>query len=517
MSEAILEMRNISKRFPGVKALDNVSFDLRAGEVHVLIGENGAGKSTLMKVLNGVYPADEGEIFINKIKKEIRSPMQARALGIGTVYQELTVLPYLSAGENIFLGRLPKTRLKTVAWRQIFSESQSILDKLGVPVQARALVGDLSVATKQMIEIAKILTRDAKIIIFDEPTSSLSTPEVERLFELIRRLKDEGVGIIYISHKLDELYEIGDRITIMKDGAKVATVENFAKTLTRSDLIGMMVGRKLTNLFNKQNIPIGAESLRVEKLSSESFRDVSIVAHSGEVVGISGLVGSGRTEVAMAIYGADPQAKGEIYIRGKRVKIDSPQTAISYGIGLITEDRKEKGLILDQSVRENITLPSIRRYLDHGVSISRKKENDITSRCVQDLNIKTPSNEQKVVNLSGGNQQKVVIGKWLSADAQILIMDEPTRGIDVGAKNEVYELMSELLKKGVTILMISSEMQEILGMSDRVYVMHEGNITAELTREELSEEVIMYDATLDRDCKEQEGRSHEKWIGNSVN
>jgi ABC-type sugar transport system ATPase subunit len=496
MVTAMLEMKNITKRFPGVVALDDVDFNLRAGEVHVLIGENGAGKSTLIKILNGVYRVDEGEIYIDGKRVNIASPTEAHALGIGTVYQELSLLPHLSVGENIFLGRLPENRMGLVDRRKLFADSQVIIDKLHIPVKSRDIVEGMSVATQQMIEIAKILTSKAKIIIFDEPTSSLSTREVKDLFELVRLLRSEGVGIIYISHKLDELYEIGDRITVMKDGRKVDTIESFSEKITKNQLINLMVGRKLDSFFNKTTVSIGEETLRVENLCSDKVKNVSLVAHKGEIVGLAGLVGAGRTEVATAIFGADKSASKKVYINKKLVKIDSPHTAIELGIGFITEDRKERGLILEQSVKENITLPSIKAYLSGRLAINAKKENEATSKWVEELGIKTPSNQQLVINLSGGNQQKVVIGKWLSANAKILIMDEPTRGIDIGAKNEVYVLMTELLKKGATILMISSEMQEIMGMSDRIYVMREGRITGELSREEFSEEKIMYYATM---------------------
>lgn len=497
MEEIVLQMKNITKTFPGVVALAKVNFELRRGEVHVLVGENGAGKSTLLKILSGAHQIEKGQILIDGREVHISNPKEAQSLGIGIIYQELSLLPLLGVAENMFLGRLPhKSQMGLMIDRsKLYKDSQALIDDLRINVNARRQVRGLGVAKQQMIEIAKALTLNANIIAMDEPTSALSEPEIEELFQIINTLKKQGVGIIYVSHRLKEVWKIGDRVTVLKDGTNVGAAKNIEEVNTNS-LINMMVGRDLNDMFPKAEVPIGKETLRVESLTRKGvFENVSFNAHRGEIVGIAGLVGAGRTEVAHAIFGADPIDSGKIYIEGREVSIRSPQDAIRHGVGLVPEDRKGKGLVLLMTVKDNITLANIISFSAFRLAIKSKKERKSVSTFIRDLNIRTPNVYQAVLNLSGGNQQKVVLAKWLCSKSRILIMDEPTRGIDVGAKVEVYQLMDELLKEGTTIIMISSELPEILAMSDRIYVMHEGRIAGQLSRKDATEEKIMQFAT----------------------
>ena len=488
-NDIVLRMQNIRKSFPGVLALDDVDFELRKGEVHVLLGENGAGKSTLVKILSGAYQLTRGEILLFGHRTELRSPKHAQELGIGIIYQELQLVPHLTAAENIFLGREMTTRAGFIDTKALLSSAQRILADLGVQIDCDRPVRQFGIAQQQMIEVAKALSLDATILIMDEPTSALSETEIQQLFATIRRLKSKGVSVIYISHRLDELFEIGDRVTVLRDGKRVGT-KRIDET-SKSELIRMMVDRELKEQYPKQQAQIGEEVLRVEKLSRKgTLKDVSFSLHRGEVLGISGLLGSGRTELARAIFGVDRIDSGRIYVKGKLQKIRSPRSAINLGLGFLTEDRKSQGLILILPVRDNISLPSLDSFSSLGI-LNLKKEEGEAGSYVNTLRIKTPGLRQQVLDLSGGNQQKVVLAKWLCSRADIFIFDEPTRGIDVGSKVEIYQLMNRLTAEGVAIIMISSELPEILGMSDRILVMRQHQIVAEISAGEATQEKIM--------------------------
>ncbi|MEP7273286.1 MAG: sugar ABC transporter ATP-binding protein [Acidobacteriota bacterium] len=484
-----LEMVGIRKTFPGVIALDGVDLRLAKGEVHILLGENGAGKSTLMKILSGAYQKDQGKIVVNGRETEIRSPKHARDLGISIIYQELNLVPHLSAAENIFLGREPSLFPGVVDHRRMYARSNEILKGLGVAFDARSLVKELSVAEQQMVEIAKAVSLDANILIMDEPTSALTEKEIRELFTRIRKLRNDGVSIIYISHRMEELFEIGDRVTVLRDGKLVGI--RHIKEVSKPELIRMMVNRELTQQFPKVAAGRGAEALRVEHLSREELvTDINFSLYEGEVLGIAGLLGSGRSELARSIFGLDKLKSGQIFVKGRLTKITSPRQAINLGIGFLTEDRKTQGLVLPLSTQENICLPSVDRFSYLGV-VSDDKEQEATSKYITELRIKTTGPAQKVMFLSGGNQQKVVLSKWLCCRGKILIFDEPTRGIDVGSKAEIYQLMNQLTAAGTAIIMISSDLPEVLGMSDRVLVMHEGRINGEFTAAEATQEKIL--------------------------
>jgi ribose transport system ATP-binding protein len=487
----LLEMRGITKRFPGVTALDAVDFELEKGEVHVILGENGAGKSTLIKMLSGAYQPDEGEIRLDGEPVRISSATVAQNLGISTIYQEFNLVPELTVAENIFLGRQPR-RFGLVDRRRMRTEAQKLLERIKVRVDPDALVSNLGVARHQMVEITKALSLNARILIMDEPTASLSGQEVERLFELVRGLKDEEVGVVFISHHLEEVTEIGDRVTVLRDGK---FVDRVPATTDHSELVRMMVGRSIEDQFPRRRPEIGEVLLDVRNLSREGvLENISFQVRAGEVVGIAGIVGAGRTEMARAIFGVDPVDSGEVWVEGRRMERPDPREAKRRGIGFITEDRQGQGIVQPLSVAENLALASLGRNTSAGLVNSREQRRQ-AQKMIEDLNIRTPSPEQEVRYLSGGNQQKVVIGKWLLADSKVLIMDEPTRGIDVGAKVEIYGLMNELTQQGAAILMISSDLLEVLGMSDRILVMSGGRITGELSTEEASQERVMALAT----------------------
>lgn len=494
MSTYLLEMRDIVKRFPGVLAVNKAQLTLYPGEVHCLVGENGAGKSTLMKILSGAESLDSGQIFIDGNPVQIQSPHHAQQLGISMIYQEFNLSPYMSVAENIYLGREPRIgKTPFIDWRRMYTESRALLQKMRIDIDVRRPVNTCSVAQQQMVEIAKAISRNARIIVMDEPSATLTDHELEALFELIRELKTQGIGMIYISHRLEEIFQIGDRVTVMRDGQYVDT--NPVHALDKEQIIRRMVGRDLTEEFPKEIFPIGRERLRVENLTRHGvFQDISFSLREGEIVGLTGLVGAGRTEVARAIFGADPIDAGRIFLDGAEIHVRTPQDAIRQGIGLLTEDRKNQGLILAMTVRENTTLANL-KTLVRFLFIDRHREREVTEKYIRELQIKTPSTEQIAQNLSGGTQQKVVLAKWLFSQSKILIFDEPTRGIDVGAKVEIYKLMNELLRKGVCILMISSELPEVLGMCDRILVMHEGRLAGELIRAEATQEGIMRLAT----------------------
>ena len=489
-----LEMRNIVKKFPGVLALDHVNLKVKKGEVHALLGENGAGKSTLMKILSGAYQKDEGEILIDGQPVEINSAQDSQKLNISIIYQELNLTEQLTVAENIFMGRQIMKNSVMVNWKAMYEESQKILDDLGIAIDSHALVRDLGVAHKQMVEVAKALSINSRILVMDEPTAPLTNREIETLFSTIRMLKSRGVSVIYISHRLEEVMEVCDRCTIMRDGQNV-TEMNVADT-NLDEIIKYMVGRELKEKFPKIQVEPGAERLRVEKLNAgKQVKDISLSARGGEILGIAGLVGAGRTETARAIFGMDRKESGEIYVDGEKVEISQPLDAIKAGIGFVTEDRKGEGLVLTMPISQNITLASLEK-LGSSVSMSLGKEKEIVQDYIGKLNIKTPSYLQLARNLSGGNQQKVVLAKWLLSNSRVIIFDEPTRGIDVGAKIEVYNIINSLVKEGVAVIMISSELPEILGMSDRVAVMHQGEITGVFDNDgTLTQEKILYYAT----------------------
>ena len=489
----ILRMKHISKRFPGVYALKNIDFDLRAGEVHALLGENGAGKSTLIKVLGGIYHAEEGEIEIDGKPVQINSVQDAEKNGIAIIHQELVLVPYMSVAENIYLGREPGKGI--LANRgQMVKDAQKILDELGMDIDANTIVKDLPIAKQQMVEITKAVSENSRILVMDEPTSSISDKEVENLFKIMRDLTKKGVGIIYISHKMSELEEICDRVTVMRDGEYVGT--KVVRETNKDELIALMVGRTLTNYYVRDYQEPGEEILSVKDLKDgKRVHGVSFNVRKGEIVGFAGLVGAGRSETMQALFGLAKGVTGEVYVKGQKVNIKTPNDAIKYGISLVPESRKEQGLYLVQDVRYNTTIEILKEFIKN-LRVNEKKEREITQKYIDLMATKTPSQNQTIGNLSGGNQQKVLIGRWLSTNPEILILDEPTRGIDVGAKSEIYAIMNDLVKTGVSIIMISSELPEIINMSDRVYVMAEGKVTGCIEHEEVSQESIMQLAAI---------------------
>ncbi|MGI6077590.1 MAG: sugar ABC transporter ATP-binding protein [Fastidiosipilaceae bacterium] len=488
---SLVDMKDITVEFPGVKALNKVNFQLLPGEIHVLLGENGAGKSTLVKVLSGIYKNNSGQIYLNGKSVVFNNAKDAMLNGINIVHQELNLIPHLSVAENIFLGREPIDN-GIINWKKIYNDTEEIIKKLKINIDPKVKLRYLSVAQKQMVEIAKCVSQESKVIIFDEPTSSLTDKEISTLFALIRNLKAHGVGIIYISHRLEEIKQIGDRVTILRDGHFIETLD--VATTSIETMISLMVGRELKNLYPKIKVPIGGPLLEVQTINSDKLSDCSFTLRKGEILGLAGLMGAGRTELARAIMGADLIHTGKIILDGNEIEIKSPKQAVKHGIGMLPEERKTDGLILGMSVARNITLSSLNKVLKNRL-INKNKEIIFSKRYIDDLNIKTPSATQKVKFLSGGNQQKVVIGKWLMTEGKVLIFDEPTRGIDVGAKQEIYRIMCELAKQGMGIIMISSDLPEILGMSDRILVMCEGKIVGEFDREEASQTKIMNCAT----------------------
>lgn len=488
-NENILVMRNISKSFPGVKALSNVDLEVRRGEVHALMGENGAGKSTLLKILAGAYTRDEGEIYIEGEKVEDLTPKRAENLGISIIYQEFSSLPHLSIAENIFLGRQYTKQGGMIDWKRCREESAALLRQVGMEVDPSMKVSRLKVAEQQMVEIAKALSKNAKIIVMDEPTAPLTQKEINHLFRVIEELKKKNISVIYVSHRLAEIKEICDRITVLRDGCLVGSAE--ASDVSVQDMIRMMVGRELKDMYPRADRETGEAILEIERLSTkDKLKDISLTLHKGEILGLAGLVGAGRTELARAVFGADEIESGTIRLNGETVRIRSPRDAIRKKIGLVPEDRKSQGLVLMMNVKENITLASLKKFR-RGGKLSLKKEAVSSEEYVRKLRIATPDIYTAAENLSGGNQQKVVLGKWLCADCGLMLIDEPTRGIDVGSKVEIYELMKELVEKDMAILMISSEMPELIGVCDRIAVMHEGRLMGILNREEFSEEKIM--------------------------
>ena len=493
-TQPLLRMEKISKHFPGVQALDNVDFEVYPGEILGFVGENGAGKSTLVKILSGVYSKDHGTIWLNGNVVEPNSPQDAQHLGISTIYQELALVPHLSVAENIFLNREPRrvAAIGMVDFRLMIQQSEEIMHDLGADLPGNKKLRELTVAAQQMVEIAKAVSRNASLILMDEPTSALSSKEVDALFALVRRLKEKGVSVVFISHRLEEILQVVDRIVVMRDGRRVGSLP--IAEATEEKIIRLMVGREV-GLFPKEDTKIDGPALEVRNLSGDIVRDVSLTVRKGEIVGLAGLVGAGRTDLARLICGIDRVISGQVLIDGKKVKISSPADAVHNGIGWVPEDRKQHGLVLGMNVKQNTTMAILRRISNWLGAVRVKRETDTTMHYVKALSIATPSLSQTVRNLSGGNQQKVVLAKWLSTEPKVLIMDEPTRCIDVGAKAEVHALMSRLAGQGIGILMISSEMPEIIGMSDLVIVMCQGRVTGEFERGKMTQEEIMTCAT----------------------
>jgi ribose transport system ATP-binding protein len=498
---SLLELKNISKRYPGVVALDSVSLEVFPAEIVAVIGENGAGKSTLMKILGGVVQRDEGSLYVNGSSVEIRSPLEASKLGIEFIHQELSVLDNLDVAANIFLRREPTTGgfLKLIDRKRIYAEANQYLQKVGLDISSRTQLSQLSIAQQQQVEIARALSAGARLIIMDEPTSSLTLTETKRLLEIIKDLKANGVSVIYISHRLDEVLEIADRVVGLRDGRNAGELAQ--AEITRERMVKMMVGRDLKDFYVHTENPVSNSQhdqnwLEVKNLRTLKYpnQSVSFTLRQGEVMGFAGLVGAGRSEIARAIFGVDPILGGEIELGGKSLKIRSAQDTIAEGIFLAPEDRRQSGLLVDFNIRENISLPALKKYASAGL-INTDKETVTANEMIRAINIKTPSAEMRAGNLSGGNQQKVVLGKWLALSPKVMIFDEPTRGIDVGAKSEIYTLMRDLASKGVAIIAISSDMEEVLGISDRIAVMHEGKITGILERKEFNEEAVMKLAT----------------------
>ncbi len=490
-SPPLLEIRGIRKAFPGVVALDNVSFRLKRGTVHALMGENGAGKSTLMKIIAGVYIPDQGEILLDGKPVTMKEPVDALMQGIAMIHQELNLMPHMTVAENIWITREPRNRFGFVDHRELRRRTQALFDRLNIDIDPEIEIQTLSVASRQMVEIAKAVSWNSDVLIMDEPTSALTEKEVAHLFEIIRSLRAEGKGIIYITHKMNELFEIADEFSVFRDGKYIATCAS--SDVTRDDIIRMMVGREITQMFPKETVPIGEVVLSVQNLTLDGvFHDVSFDIRAGEILGLAGLVGSGRSNVAETLFGVTPASSGSITIRGQQMVIDQPAKAMAAGMAFLTEDRKDTGCFLCLDIQDNMELAVLNsRYVN---KLGFVQSGQLAKDCIdmsRRLRVKTPHMQETIQNLSGGNQQKVLVGRWLLTNPSILILDEPTRGIDVGATAEIHRLVSELAGQGVAILMISSEMPEVLGMSDRVAVMHEGRITGILDRQDANQVSVM--------------------------
>lgn len=487
-NENILEIKGVSKSFVGVKALQNVSFQVRKGDVHALLGENGAGKSTLMKILSGAYNKDCGQIFVNGKEAEIRNTKDSERLGIAIIYQELNLIPDITVAENIFLARQPKKH-GLLDWKKMTEDAEEILDYMDVAINPRAIVSSLSVAQQQMVEIAKAMSTNARIIILDEPTAALTRSESEKLYTLVDKLKADGVSIIFISHRFEDMYRLASRVTVFRDSQYIGTYD--VDGITNADLIKAMVGREIKDLFPKPEVKLGDEMLKVENLSRTGyFKDVSFKVRAGEILGLTGLVGAGRTETVEAVCGITQPDSGKVYLEGKEVHIKKPSDAMEKGIILLPEDRQKEGLIMSWGLGRNVTLPTISKYAKSGIN-DEKTERDLAKKLLEEVDTKAVDIFQPASSLSGGNQQKVVVAKALSQEMKVVIMDEPTKGVDVGAKAEIYAIMGDLAKKGYAIILISSEMPEILGMADRIVVMCNGRKTGELNRGEATQERIL--------------------------
>jgi len=487
----ILEVKNLSKRFPGVLALDKTQLKVRPGEVHALLGENGAGKSTLMKCILGMYKPDGGEIYFDGRRVTINNTSEALKIGISMIHQEINLVQHRTIAENIWIGREPG-RFGILNWKALYKKAEEMLERLELDLNPKTIVGKLSVAGMQMVEIARAISYDSRVIIMDEPTSALMDNEVNKLFKIIHDLKSKGIAIIYISHKMDEIFKIADRVTVFRDGQYVG--EEDIGNVDEQKLVSMMIGREINQIFPKIQVPIGDVAFEVKNLSRKGvFQDISFQVRKGEILGVSGLMGAGRSEIMQAIFGIERIDEGAIYLDGERLRIHSPKDAIKKGIGMVTEDRKLLGLVTCRSVRENITYASLDE-LSNWIFTNVTNENNASGDMIRMLDIKTPSQRQRVGALSGGNQQKVIVANWLLTKPKVLILDEPTRGIDVGAKSEIHKLMCKFAQDGMAIIMISSEMPEILGMSDRIIVMHEGRMKAEFNREDATQEKILASA-----------------------
>ncbi|MEY8521694.1 sugar ABC transporter ATP-binding protein [bacterium 1XD8-76] len=497
--EPRLQVKNISKVFPGVKALSDISIDFYPGEAHALVGENGAGKSTLIKIIAAVYTATEGKVYLEGKECSFSSPKEALDAGISVIQQELSIAPDLTVAENIYLGREPHRGMR-LDRKKMNADTQNLLDDMDLHINATAYCRDLTAAEQQMVEIAKIVSRNSKVVVLDEPTSSLSEHEINALFLQIRKLKEKGVALIYVTHRMKELFEICERVTIFRDGCKVT--EKMIEGSTEQSIVADMIGRSdLKNYYNKHPHKIGGEVLRVEKLcQGKKFRNVSFTLKKGEILGFYGLVGAGRTEVMEAIFGATKLDSGKIFLNGEEILFSKPSEAIQKKIGFVTEDRRRTGLLLEKAITENVGLPSLTAHARHGL-VNFKWEQEVTSEYKEKLSIKTPDIKTVVGTLSGGNQQKVILGKWLAANSEILILDEPTRGIDVNAKSEFYALMYDFVENGGSIIMVSSEMPEVIGIADRVYIMREGYISGELSDVELSEQTLIQHASITSDAE----------------
>ena len=483
----ILSLQGITKVFPGVKALDNVTINVERGTIHGLVGENGAGKSTLIKILAGIYQPNEGKVFIEGRDMNFSNPIEARAAGVSVVHQEIKLAEPLTVAENMFLGNV-MLKKGLVDWKGMRKRAQEIVDDLGMDIDINAQVSSLTVAKKQIVEIMHAINNNSKILVMDEPSAVLTNRELDVMFRIVRQLREKGITIIYISHRLDEVFDLCDNVSVLRDGQHINTLP--IGELDRVSLINMMVGREMGQEYPKEYVPIGDTILKVEGLTRGILKDISFEVKAGEIFGISGLVGAGRTELARAILGIDKPEAGEVYVRGKKAKYHTFADAIKDGLGLIPEDRKLQGLVQIASVKRNTTMVNLRRVLQGGI-INQKLEDKLSAEYAKKLHVATPSMETEVQYLSGGNQQKVVIAKWLFQESEILFLDEPTRGIDVGAKAEIYRLMTQMVKEGKTVVMISSEMPELLGMCDRIMVMHEGHKMGELSSEEATQEKIM--------------------------
>lgn len=486
----VLEMKNICKSFSGVEVLHNVDLGIKSGEVHVLVGENGAGKSTLMKIISGVFSKDKGEILFDGKPVRKMDVNRAQELGISIIHQEFNLLPHRTIGQNIFLGREPikSKALRTIDIDKINKRSKELLGFLGMSLDPRTKVANLGIAQQQMVEVAKAIAVDSKVLIMDEPTATLTKKEIDKLFETIKKLKSNGVSIVYISHRLEEIKEIGDTVSVLRDGNLVDTLK--AQDAPKDLIIKLMVGREITNQYKRDYCTPGEEVLRVENLSSYRYNNINLNVRRNEIVGISGLVGAGRTEVVKSIFGYDRFEKGSVHLFGKKYNRLNTCRTTKLGVGLIPEDRKTEGVIVDMPIRDNIVHASLRKLFKRGV-LTKKVEEETAEKYRKELNIITSSIKKHVQFLSGGNQQKVVVGKWLCAECDLILFDEPTRGIDVGAREEIYEIINELAKQGKAILMISSDMPELLGLCDRIYVMKDGKITAEFAKEEVTQEKIL--------------------------
>lgn len=489
----LLVMDKIDKSFPGVHALKEVNFDLMEGEVHAILGENGAGKSTLMNVLAGVYSADSGEIFIDGEKKEIKDTKTAQEMGISFVHQELLLAPNVTVAGNIYMNREPRTRFGMIDDEKMLEDAKKLFELIDVKIDPSATVEKLSIAAQQIVEIARALSFRTRILILDEPTAPLSSEETGKLFRIIRSLKEQGVGIIYISHRMEEIFSLADRVTVFRDGQYIATHDR--KNIEKETLLELMAGRKLNKYYTHEKCSVNEVLFEAVNLyTDEKLRNVNIQVKKNEIVGISGIVGAGRSEFARAVFGIDKLQQGEIYLDGKKLKVRSNRDAIKAGIAMVSENRKLEGLIIDQTMSFNLTICVLKEFI-RGLAVNKKKESEIVDTYSQRLNVKASSKKQRAKQLSGGNQQKIVLAKWLATKPRLLILDEPTRGIDVGAKAEIYALLNELVHQGISIIVISSELEEIINLSDRVYVMFEGKVMSCLEGEDINQNKIMYYAT----------------------